>query len=57
LVVLLPVVIDAVLGRWTDLRGTVTLGRISSAAALGVIVAVLLWLHPLTNVPFIYFQF
>lgn len=57
LVVLLPVAVDAVLGRWTDLRGAVTLRPVFSAAALGIIVAVLLWLHPLANVPFIYFQF
>ena len=57
LVVLLPIAVDAVLGRWVDMRGAVTLGRASSAAVLGVIVAALLWLHPFANVPFIYFQF
>jgi alginate O-acetyltransferase complex protein AlgI len=57
LVVLAPVTADAILGRWTDLKGAVTLRRWSTAAALGAIVAVLLWLHPLSSAPFIYFQF
>jgi D-alanyl-lipoteichoic acid acyltransferase DltB (MBOAT superfamily) len=57
LFVLLPIAIDAIAGRWSELRPGVTIGRISSAAALGVIVAALLWAHPLADTPFIYFQF
>jgi alginate O-acetyltransferase complex protein AlgI len=57
-VVLLPVVVDAAFGRWNDLRQAGFRPRQwSTAAAVGGLVAVLLWLHPLSTAPFIYFQF
>jgi alginate O-acetyltransferase complex protein AlgI len=56
-IVVLPVAVDAILGRWVDVRSAVTLRRWSTAAAVGAAVALMLWLHPLSSAPFIYFQF
>jgi hypothetical protein len=53
----LPVVVDAVLGRRIDLKGAATLPQWSSVALIGAVVAVLLSLHSLTGAPFIYSQF
>ena len=56
-IVLLPLLVDALAGRWHDELPTARLHSGRYAALTGCALALALWLIPLTSVPFIYFQF